>query len=143
MFRCFPIVIKLFILFSVFGYKHRDASIEADLNKLYDTRPTASVSFVNKDHAQPPLKSRLEVNSGAAGSPGSSATETEETSSPYFDLNHSGDVTAVLGKTALLNCRVKNIGNKTVSLFLKLECKKKKLSRDFTFSNCGFCFYTF
>ena len=34
---------------------------------------------------------------------------------PYFDLNHSSNVTAVLGKTALLNCRVKNIGNRTVS----------------------------
>ena len=44
-----------------------------------------------------------------------SASEDENNSAaPYFDLNHSGNVTAVLGKTALLNCRVKNIGNKTV-----------------------------
>ena len=34
---------------------------------------------------------------------------------PEFDLNHSANVTAVLDKTAILNCRVKNVGNKTVS----------------------------
>ena len=39
----------------------------------------------------------------------------EDSGSPYFDLEQSKNVTAVLGKTALLNCRVKNIGNKTVS----------------------------
>jgi len=33
---------------------------------------------------------------------------------PYFDLDFSGNVTAVLGKTAILNCRVKDIGKKTV-----------------------------
>lgn len=34
---------------------------------------------------------------------------------PYFDLMASKNVTALLGKTAYLNCRVKNLGNKTVS----------------------------
>lgn len=33
---------------------------------------------------------------------------------PYFDLLASKNVTALLGKTAYLNCRVKNLGNKTV-----------------------------
>ena len=33
---------------------------------------------------------------------------------PEFDLEHSKNVTAVLDKTALLNCRVQFIGNKTV-----------------------------
>ncbi|CAG9791794.1 unnamed protein product [Diatraea saccharalis] len=32
---------------------------------------------------------------------------------PYFDLMASKNVTALLGKTAYLNCRVKNLGNKT------------------------------
>ena len=40
----------------------------------------------------------------------------DESAVPNFDLNHSGNVTAVLDKTAILNCRVKNIGNKTVSV---------------------------
>lgn len=34
---------------------------------------------------------------------------------PYFDTTGSKNVTALLGKTAYLNCRVKNLGNKTVS----------------------------
>ena len=36
---------------------------------------------------------------------------------PIFDLDHSANVTALLDKTAVLNCRVRNIGNKTVSMF--------------------------
>ena len=45
-------------------------------------------------------------------------TEADEemASSPYFDLDNSGNVTAVLGKTAYLNCRVKNIKNQTVRI---------------------------
>lgn len=34
---------------------------------------------------------------------------------PYFDKMASKNVTALLGKTAYLTCRVKNLGNKTVS----------------------------
>ncbi|KAK8376921.1 hypothetical protein O3P69_010100 [Scylla paramamosain] len=34
---------------------------------------------------------------------------------PFFDYQESSNITALLGKTAVLNCRVKNIGNKTVS----------------------------
>ncbi|KAH8414557.1 hypothetical protein KR215_008785 [Drosophila sulfurigaster] len=35
---------------------------------------------------------------------------------PYFDKGASKNVTALLGKTAYLNCRVKNLGNKTMLL---------------------------
>ncbi|KAL7635719.1 UNVERIFIED_CONTAM: hypothetical protein RMT77_013536 [Armadillidium vulgare] len=34
---------------------------------------------------------------------------------PQFDPTHSGDVTALSGQTAMLNCRVHNIKNRTVS----------------------------
>ena len=34
---------------------------------------------------------------------------------PVFDPQHSADVTAILGKTALLNCRVSGVANRTVS----------------------------
>ncbi|XP_053600372.1 uncharacterized protein LOC128669506 isoform X1 [Plodia interpunctella] len=37
-------------------------------------------------------------------------------SGPYFDLLASKNVTALLGKTAYLNCRVKNLGNKTLNM---------------------------
>lgn len=34
---------------------------------------------------------------------------------PYFDLTASKNVTALVGNTAYLNCRVRNLGNKTVT----------------------------
>lgn len=34
---------------------------------------------------------------------------------PHFDTSASKNITALLGKTAYLNCRVKNLSNKTVS----------------------------
>ncbi|CAL7945057.1 unnamed protein product [Xylocopa violacea] len=37
-------------------------------------------------------------------------------SGPYFDVSNSKNVTTILGKTAYLNCRVKNLGNKTMTL---------------------------
>lgn len=40
----------------------------------------------------------------------------ENRNGPYFDKNASKNVTALLGKTAYLNCRVKNLGNKTMLL---------------------------
>ena len=36
---------------------------------------------------------------------------------PYFDISASKNVTALVGKTAYLNCRIRNLGNKTVSTF--------------------------
>ena len=103
---------------SVFGYnkQHRDASIEADLNKLYDTRPTSG-SLVNLDAFSAAIsKTQSSDQQNLDKSSAAKAVTTKKTDDqiPYFDLNHSGNVTAVLGKTALLNCRVKNIGNKTV-----------------------------
>ena len=37
-----------------------------------------------------------------------------EYSQPEFVLADSGNVTAILGKTATLNCRVRAVGNRTV-----------------------------
>jgi hypothetical protein len=34
---------------------------------------------------------------------------------PYFDISASKNVTALVGNTAYLNCRVRNLGNKTVN----------------------------
>jgi hypothetical protein len=34
---------------------------------------------------------------------------------PYFDKTASKNVTALVGHTAYLNCRVRNLGNRTVS----------------------------
>ncbi|EFN67447.1 hypothetical protein EAG_01777 [Camponotus floridanus] len=42
--------------------------------------------------------------------------ENARTTGPYFDKSASKNVTALLGKTTYLNCRVKNLGNKTIVL---------------------------
>ncbi|KAH8384512.1 hypothetical protein KR200_002245 [Drosophila serrata] len=42
--------------------------------------------------------------------------EEARNAGPYFDQAFSKNVTALLGKTAYLNCRVKNLGNKTMLL---------------------------
>lgn len=34
---------------------------------------------------------------------------------PYFDKSASKNVTALVGKTTNLNCRIRNLGNRTVS----------------------------
>jgi hypothetical protein len=78
--------------------QQRQASIQDDLNKLYDTKPTP-----HQTHPEEPVFLEADLPT------------------PYFDLNYSGNSIAVLGKTAILNCRVKNIGNKTVSV-LKSTC---------------------
>ncbi|KAJ9595595.1 hypothetical protein L9F63_013216, partial [Diploptera punctata] len=36
---------------------------------------------------------------------------------PYFETSASKNVTALVGKTAYLNCRVRNLGNKTNGSF--------------------------
>uniref|UniRef100_A0A1B6M637 Ig-like domain-containing protein n=1 Tax=Graphocephala atropunctata TaxID=36148 RepID=A0A1B6M637_9HEMI len=41
--------------------------------------------------------------------------ETGARPGPYFDKAASKNITALLGKTAYLNCKVKNLGNKSVS----------------------------
>ena len=40
---------------------------------------------------------------------------SEPQPTPEYISADSGNVTAILGKTAILNCRVKGVGNKTVS----------------------------
>jgi hypothetical protein len=97
--------------------KHRKSSIQEDLNKLYDNRPTASSSgderssqsfrkFQENKYGEEDDYPRLASNIGEE-------KDTEVASTPYFDLDNSGNVTAVLGKSAYLNCRVKNIKNQT------------------------------
>lgn len=54
-------------------------------------------------------------NAGAYGSKQNALDLDAFKMGPYFDKQASKNVTALLGKTAYLNCRVKNLGNKTVS----------------------------
>lgn len=52
---------------------------------------------------------------GKGGDTYSNALDETSRTGPYFDKSASKNVTALLGKTTYLNCRVKNLGNKTVS----------------------------
>ncbi|KAK9744370.1 Immunoglobulin I-set domain [Popillia japonica] len=54
------------------------------------------------------------VQSGG-GAAGNSVSDSSPNRGPHFDTSASRNVTALLGKTAYLNCRVKNLANRTVS----------------------------
>jgi len=62
-----------------------------------------------------------EAGQSHGGGMGSSNTESPlllippRKSFPYIDTQASPNVTALLGKNAYLNCKVKNLGDKTVS----------------------------
>lgn len=43
---------------------------------------------------------------------------------PYFDTTATKNVTSLVGKTGHLNCRIKNLGNKTVSKRVKSNNNK-------------------
>lgn len=43
---------------------------------------------------------------------------------PYFDVSVSRNVTALVGQTATLNCRVRNLGDRTVRKMSYLFYKK-------------------
>ncbi|RZF37052.1 protein sidekick-like isoform X2 [Nilaparvata lugens] len=53
--------------------------------------------------------------SQAGGNSVDSATPTPDRLTPYFDPLTPRNVTALVGKSAYLSCRVRNLGNKTVS----------------------------
>lgn len=58
---------------------------------------------------------------------------------PYFDSEISGNVTALVGKSAYLSCKVRNLGNKTVSnnYFYKNKNIKTYIQKDYIQSvNC-------
>lgn len=44
--------------------------------------------------------------------------EAADITGPYFDAHIPNNVTAIVGKSAFLRCKVKNLGNKTVNSFI-------------------------
>lgn len=46
----------------------------------------------------------------------SNANEDIEFITPYFEAGIQSNVTAVVGKSAFLRCKVRNLGNKTVNI---------------------------
>ncbi|KAG7204702.1 hypothetical protein KM043_005116 [Ampulex compressa] len=55
----------------------------------------------------------LHGSTGKNGDTYQNSLDETTRSGPYFDKSASKNVTALLGKTTYLNCRVKNLGNKT------------------------------
>ncbi|XP_039276400.1 zwei Ig domain protein zig-8 isoform X2 [Nilaparvata lugens] len=56
-----------------------------------------------------------EINNSVGDVSALPAAELSPLRGPYFDTSASKNVTALVGKTAYLNCRVRNLGNRTVS----------------------------
>lgn len=55
------------------------------------------------------------VSSGGRNSQNSLSPNAELRGQPYFDIVGPRNVTALVGKSAYLTCKVKNLGNKTVT----------------------------
>ncbi|XP_011504539.1 PREDICTED: protein turtle homolog B-like isoform X3 [Ceratosolen solmsi marchali] len=75
------------------------------------SRIVAFVIFINAVYGYSMLHSS---GSKSSDTYQNTLVETSRTG-PYFDKSASKNVTALLGKTTYLTCRVKNLGNKTVS----------------------------
>ena len=107
---------QLIFCLPAWSYRHRDEKIQEDINKLYDTRPTApSNGGQNGGGGRHRSNGAYAVNPSETMANGGLGDQDKASAVPEFDLNHSANVTAVLDKTAILNCGVKNVGNKTVS----------------------------
>lgn len=57
----------------------------------------------------------MQTTKGGKNTPNANSLDQNARQGPYFDKAASKNITALLGKTAYLNCKVKNLGNKTVS----------------------------
>ncbi|KOX72282.1 hypothetical protein WN51_03264 [Melipona quadrifasciata] len=61
---------------------------------------------------------------------------TQQNSSPYIDTSVPSNVTGLVGKTIELLCKVKNLGNRTVSTFLidpQTNCNVRSLEFDLSY----------
>lgn len=79
----------------------------------FDQQASGSISTINNKHYQ--FHNDYDENSFNNGNENSEAMQSALNRGPYFDISASRNVTALVGSTAYLNCRVKNLGNKTVS----------------------------
>lgn len=82
----------------------KSASQSVSLNKYYQSSSTSDeggLDFENDD-----------------GEGGEDTIKNPLDRGPYFDISASKNVTALVGNTAYLNCRVRNLGNRTVSVFI-------------------------
>lgn len=81
-------------------------NINAIFTAMGAQRESSGKQQQQKESSSPPVGSGNAIDGAGSGHPRGGG--------PYFDKVASKNVTALLGKTAYLNCRVKNLGNKTV-----------------------------
>lgn len=88
-----------------------NGAVVANFTTSVTTTTTATETTAPANSAPTSKSSTVsDLGTGAGGGSGD-----EPRTGPYVDKAVSKNVTALLGKTAYLNCRVKNLGNKTVS----------------------------
>lgn len=90
--------------------------IELTLSEA-DDPPNSSVdrvSTINNQHYQFHNDYDSENSFAAESEHDDAALHNALNRGPYFDISASKNVTALVGNTAYLNCRVRNLGNKTV-----------------------------
>lgn len=81
----------------------------------------SDVSTINNKHYQ--FHSDYDENLFSENNDNGDAMQSALNRGPYFDVSVSKNVTALVGSTAYLNCRVRNLGNKTVcEFFWPLYC---------------------
>lgn len=91
-------------------------SIESTLSEA-DDPPSSSVdrvSTINNQHYQFHNDYDNENSFASETEHDDAALHNALNRGPYFDISASKNVTALVGNTAYLNCRVRNLGNKTV-----------------------------
>ncbi|XP_070506517.1 SPEG neighbor protein-like [Chironomus tepperi] len=79
----------------------------------FDQQPPDAISTINNKHYQ--FHNDYDENSFNDGNENVDTMQSALNRGPYFDISASRNVTALVGSTTYLNCRVKNLGNKTLT----------------------------
>lgn len=108
-------------IFSFFSFT---GSVNPNPNSIDGT--TGAININNNgvtidQEEQPATESTYSIFSSLQSGPFSPLAPGE----PFFDATIPRNVTALVGKTAYLTCRVRSLGNRTVSLQKQLHFEKK------------------
>lgn len=94
------------------------SSTEVSLSEFDDPASSADrISTINNQHYQFHNDYENENSFTVESESDDTALHNALNRGPYFDISASKNVTALVGNTAYLNCRVRNLGNKTVVYF--------------------------
>ncbi len=88
----------------------------------FDQQQEGVISTINNKH----YKFHEYDETSFTESESSDAIQSALNRGPYFDISASRNVTALVGSTAYLNCRVRNLGNKTVRISWFFTPNRKK-----------------